>query len=130
MNTFYFYVYLLTIIATTVLFTISRCYFDIHYFDILFYPNENDNILENKVFLSFHILINLGLGLLFGYDVVYGMMLKILFFEIYLYFTQYCDIFKTAKFSHLVIIVIISLASFLAGCVLSKSFNDLMSKMM
>ncbi len=129
MSPFYFYVYLLTIITLTVLFTISRCYFEINIFDNLFYPNENDNILENKVFLIFHISVNLLLGLLFGFDVIYGMVLKIIFFEIYLYFTQYCDIFKTAKFSHLVIIVIISLASFLVGCMLSQQFNSLISKM-
>jgi hypothetical protein len=129
MDTFYFYVYLLVIITITILFTIGRCYFDIHFFDVLFYPNENDKILDNKVFLAFHILTNFAFGLLFGYDVMYGMMVKIIFFEIYLYFTHYCDIFKTAKFSNLVIVVIISLASYLAGCVFYKTFNDVVSKM-
>ena len=120
MDTLYFYIYLLTIILSTILFTISRCYFNIHILDTFFYPNENDNILENKVFLTFHIFVNFILGLLFGFDVIYGMMLKIIFFEIYLFFTQYCDIFKTAKFSHLVIIVIISVTSYLIGCGFSK----------
>jgi hypothetical protein len=129
MEQFYFYVYLLAVIVSTMMFTISRCYFDIHIFDNLFYPNENDNILKNNIFLIFHISVNFLLGLLFGFDVIYGMILKIIFFEVYLYFTQYCDIFKTAKFSHLVVIVIISLASFLVGCMLSQQFNNLLSKM-
>ena len=129
MDQFYFYIYLLTIVSTTIMFTISRCYFDIHYFDVLFYPNENNNILENKIFLTFHVLANFALGILFGYDVAYGMILKIMMFEVYLYFTEYCDIFKVAKFSNLVIIVILSLASYIVGAMMSKGFNQVISRM-
>ena len=128
MNSFYFYIYLLTIITSTLIFTILRCYFDVHTFDFLFYPNENNNILKNTIFLVFHILINFALGMLFGFDVIYGMLIKIAMFEVYLYVTEYCDIFHTAKFSNLVIIVIISLASYLAGCLVSAPFNNSLSK--
>lgn len=129
MNKLYFYIYLLAIITSTITFTILRCYFDVHTFDFLFYPNENNNILKNTTFLVFHILINFALGVLFGFDVAYGMLLKIAMFEVYLYVTEYCDIFHTAKFSNLVIIVIISLVSYFAGCLLSKPFNTVISNM-
>jgi len=127
MDPFYFYIYVLVIVTTTVMFTISRCYFKIYTFDIFFYPNENYNILESKIFLIFHILINFLLGLLFGFNVIYGMFLKIMLFEVYLYFTEYCDIFKTAKFSNLVTVVILSLFSYIIGCIFSKSFNVIIS---
>lgn len=127
MDPFYFYIYMITIVTSTILFTISRCYFKVHDFDMFFYPNENYNILESKIFLASHISINFLLGMFFGFNVLQGMMLKILLFDVYLYFTEYCDIFKTAKFSNLVTLVVLSLASFLIGCVFSKWFDKMTS---
>lgn len=51
MDTFYFYVYLLLIITTTLIFTIIRCIFNIHDLDIFFYPNNKNNIIENQIYL-------------------------------------------------------------------------------
>ena len=123
MNTIYFYIYLLLVFASLLIFTISRCYFKITIFDSIFYPNENNNILESKLFLASHIGVNFALGLLFGFDVIYPMLVKIAAFEMYLYFTEYCDIFKVAPLNTLIITMIISLVSYVFGAIFSNGFN-------
>jgi hypothetical protein len=122
MNTVYFYIYLIAVVSSTVALNILRCVFDVKIFDIFFYPNPNNNILENYIYLYSHILINFTLGYLFGFEVIIGMLVKIMLFEVYLYITEYCDIFKTSKVSHLVIIIIVSLVSYTAGCLAKKIF--------
>jgi hypothetical protein len=52
---------------------------------------------------------------LFGFEVILGMLVKIAIFEVYLYFTEYCDVFKTAKLANLIIIVILSLLAYTTG---------------
>jgi hypothetical protein len=122
MNIIYFYIYIIILIISTILFTISRCYYNIHIFDIFFYPNENDNILENKIFMASNILINFGLGVLFGMEALFLMCIKIMLFDIYLFFTEYCDIFKTAKSSNIIILIIISLTSYLLGALCKQYY--------
>ena len=51
MNTIYFYIYLIALIVTTTIFILSRCVFDYHDMDIFFYPNHNNNIFENYIYL-------------------------------------------------------------------------------
>lgn len=116
MNTIYFYIYLVAIITTTIGFSVARCVFEIHTLDMFFYPNHDNNIIENRVYLISHIIVNFALGFLFGFEVMLGMLLKIILFEVYLYTTERCDIFNTSKISHLVIIVMISLVSYVMGC--------------
>lgn len=125
MNTIFFYTYLLLTATSFILFTIARCVGKINTFDPLFYPNENNTILDNKLFLASHFSVNFLLGLLFGFDVIYVMMIKIIAFESYLYFTEYCDIFKVAPFSTLIITCTISIISYLLGAVFFKDTNKL-----
>lgn len=120
MNPVYFYIYLILVVSSTIAFNILRCVFDVKTFDIFLYPNHNNNILENYVYLLSHILINFTLGYLFGFDVILGMLVKIMLFEVYVYITEYCDIFKTSKVSHLIIIIMVSLVSYTAGCLFNK----------
>ena len=79
MNTIYFYIYLATIITITVGFSVARCVFEIHTLDMFFYPNHDNNIIENRVYLISHIIVNFALGFLFGFEVILGMILKIIF---------------------------------------------------
>ena len=120
MNTAYFYIYLLLIFTITISFTIIRCVFNIHTIDIFFYPNNANNILENKVYLISHILVNFLLGVIFGLDIIFGMFIKIIIFEVYLHITEHCDIFYVSKMSNLIVIVIISLVSYTAGSMINK----------
>lgn len=123
MNTLYFYIYLLLIITTTLIFTILRCIFDIHDLDIFFYPNNKNNIIENKIYLFTHILVNFLLGFIFGFDIILGMFIKILIFEVYLHITEHCDIFYVSNISNLIVIVLISLVSYTFGCVFNKALS-------
>jgi hypothetical protein len=123
MNTIFFYMYLITLILITTAYILSRCIFDYHYLDIFFYPNHNNNILENYVYLISHILVNYFLGLLFGLEIIYGMILKIILFEAMLYATERCDIFNTTKVSTLIIIIIISVASYSLGSITKLIFS-------
>jgi hypothetical protein len=125
MNTIFFYTYLLLVATSLILFTIARCIGKINTFDPLFYPNENNSILDNKLFLASHISVNFLLGLFFGFEVIYAMIIKIIAFESYLYFTEYCDVFKVAPFSTLIITYIISIISYVLGAVFFKSANKL-----
>ena len=120
MNTAYFYIYLLLIFTITISFTIIRCVFNIHTIDIFFYPNNANNILENKVYLISHILVNFLLGVIFGLDIIFGMFIKIIIFEVYLHITEHCDIFYVSKMSNLIVIIIISLVSYTAGSMINK----------
>lgn len=120
MNTAYFYIYLLLIFTITISFTIIRCVFNIHTIDIFFYPNNANNILENKVYLISHILVNFLLGFIFGLDIIFGMFIKIIIFEVYLHITEHCDIFYVSKMSNLIMIVLISLISYTAGSIMNK----------
>jgi hypothetical protein len=123
MNTIFFYMYLITLILITTAYILSRCIFDYHYLDIFFYPNHNNNILENYIYLISHILVNYFLGLLFGLEIIYGMILKIILFEAMLYATERCDIFNTTKVSTLIIIIIISVSSYSLGSITKLIFS-------
>lgn len=120
MDTVYFYIYLLLIFTITISFTIIRCVFNIHTIDIFFYPNNANNIIENKVYLISHILVNFLLGVIFGLDIILGMFIKIIIFEVYLHITEHCDIFYVSKMSNLIVIIIISLVSYTAGSMINK----------
>ena len=120
MNAVYFYMYLILVFSTTIAFNILRCVFHIKYFDILLYPNNSYNITENYIYLASHVIFNFMLGYLFGFEVIIGMLLKILIFEVYLYITERCDVFNTSKVSHLIIIILISLVSYTAGSLFNK----------
>jgi hypothetical protein len=120
MDTAYFYIYLLIIFTITISFTILRCVFNIHTIDIFFYPNNANNIIENKVYLISHILVNFLLGVIFGLDIILGMFIKIIIFEVYLHITEHCDIFYVSKMSNLIVIIIISLVSYTAGSMINK----------
>ena len=120
MDTAYFYIYLLLIFTITISFTIIRCVFNIHTIDIFFYPNNANNIIENKIYLISHILVNFLLGVIFGLDIILGMFIKIIIFEVYLHITEHCDIFYVSKMSNLIVIVIISLVSYTAGSMINK----------
>jgi hypothetical protein len=124
MDTKFFYIYLMLVIVATFSFTIIRCIFKRHELDIFFYPNEANNIIANKVYLATHILVNFLLGFLFGFEVVAGMAIKILVFEVYLYLTEHCDIFILSNASNLIIIVLISLISYIAGSTINKVFSN------
>jgi hypothetical protein len=123
MNTIFFYMYLITLVLITTAYILSRCIFDYHYLDIFFYPNHNNNILENYIYLISHILVNYFLGLLFGLEIIYGMILKIILFEAMLYATERCDIFNTTKVSTLIIIIIISVSSYSLGSITKLIFS-------
>lgn len=120
MDTAYFYIYLLLIFTITISFTILRCVFNIHTIDIFFYPNNANNIIENKVYLISHILVNFLLGVIFGLDIILGMFIKIIIFEVYLHITEHCDVFYVSKMSNLIVIIIISLVSYTAGSMINK----------
>jgi len=115
--------YLTAVILSTFTFTFLRWIHGISYFDDFFYPNPNNNIFENKIYLMSHIVINFMFGYLLGFEILLGMLVKISIFEIYLYFTEYCDVFKTAKLTYLIIIVILSLLSYTAGCLTKLTFE-------
>jgi hypothetical protein len=125
MDTLYFNIYLLLIFTATITFTILRCVFNIHTLDIFFYPNNANNIIENKVYLFTHILVNFLLGLIFGFDIILGMFIKILIFEVYLHITEHCDIFYVSKISNLIVIVLISLISYTFGSVVNRATSKI-----
>ena len=123
MDTIYFYIYLIALIVTTTLFILSRCVFDYHDLDIFFYPNHNNNIFENYIYLISHIIVNFLLGLFFGFEIINGMILKIILFEIMLFITERCDVFYTTKISSLIIIIIISVSFYTIGSVANFIFK-------
>jgi hypothetical protein len=125
MDTLYFNIYLLLIFTATITFTILRCVFNIHTLDIFFYPNDANNIIENKIYLFTHILVNFLLGFIFGFDIIIGMFIKILIFEVYLHVTEHCDIFYVSKITNLIVIVLISLISYTFGSVVNKALSKL-----
>ena len=51
-------------------------------------------------------------------------MVKISIFEIYLYMIERCDVFKTSKFDNLVIIIIISIVSYVLGSLTKLAINN------
>jgi hypothetical protein len=115
MNTIYFYVYLIALIIATTIFILSRCVFDYHDMDIFFYPNHNNNIFENYIYLISHIIVNFLLGVFFGFEIIKGMILNIILFEMMLFLTERCDVFYTTNISSLIIIIIISVSFYTIG---------------
>jgi hypothetical protein len=120
MDAKFFYIYLLVIFTITLVFTILRCVFNVHDLDIFFYPNHTNNIMENKVYLISHIIVNFLLGVIFGFDIILGMFVKIIIFEVYLHITEHCDIFYMSKSANLIVIIMISIVSYTFGSVLNK----------
>lgn len=127
MNVFYFYIYLILVAATVLIFTLARCFYKMNYFDFLLYPNQNNNIFKNPFFLAYHIAVNVILGLLFGYQVVYAMLIKIVSYEWYIYAVEYCDIFNTSKASNLYIAILISISSYFIGATFAQFFSKLVN---
>jgi hypothetical protein len=120
MDAKFFYIYLLVIFTITLAFTMIRCVFNVHDIDLFFYPNNTNNILENKVYLATHIIVNFLLGVIFGFDIILGMFVKIIIFEVYLHITEHCDIFYMSKSANLIVIIMISIVSYTFGSVLNK----------
>jgi hypothetical protein len=125
MDATYFYIYLLTIFTVTLIYTLLRCVFNMHYIDMFFYPNNANNILENKIYLISHILVNFLLGFIFGFDIILGMFVKIIIFEVYLHITEHCDIFYLSKPTNLIVIILISIVSYTIGSVINKIISKL-----
>jgi hypothetical protein len=123
MNIIFFYIYLTTLIIATTIFILARCVFDFHDLDIFFYPNHNYNIVSNYVFLLSHILVNFFLGVFFGFEIIKGMVLKIIFFETLLYLTERCDVFDTTNVSTLIIVIIISVSFYTIGSLANLLFS-------
>jgi hypothetical protein len=123
MNIIFFYIYLTTLIIATTIFILARCVFDFHDLDIFFYPNHNYNIVSNYVFLLSHILVNFFLGVFFGFEIIKGMILKIIFFETLLYLTERCDVFDTTNVSTLIIVIIISVSFYTIGSLANLLFS-------
>ena len=123
MNIIFFYIYLTTLIIATTIFILARCVFDFHDLDIFFYPNHNHNIVSNYVFLLSHILVNFFLGVFFGFEIIKGMVLKIIFFETLLYLTERCDVFDTTNVSTLIIVIIISVSFYTIGSLANLLFS-------
>jgi hypothetical protein len=123
MDSMFFYIYLLFIFTITFTFTILRCIFNIHTLDIFFYPNNANNILENKVYLISHIFVNFLLGFIFGFDIILGMFVKIIIFEVYLHITEHCDIFYLSNASNLIVIILLSLVSYTFGSIFNAAIG-------
>jgi len=123
MNIIFFYIYLTTLIIATTIFILARCVFDFHDLDIFFYPNHNYNIVSNYVFLLSHILVSFFLGVFFGFEIIKGMIIKIIFFETLLYLTERCDVFDTTNVSTLIIIIIISVSFYTIGSLANILFQ-------
>jgi hypothetical protein len=123
MDSTLFYIYLLFVLVSTISYTILRCVFKEHSLDMFFYPNNANNILENKVYLASHIIGSFLLGLLFGFNVIGGMFVKIIIFEVYLYFFEHCDVFIVSEPSNLIVIILITIISYIAGCIINTIFS-------
>jgi hypothetical protein len=123
MNIIFFYIYLTILIIATTIFILARCVFDFHDLDIFFYPNHNYNIVSNYVFLLSHILVNFFLGAFFGFEIINGMILKIIFFETLLYLTERCDVFDATNISTLIIVIIISVSFYTIGSLTNILFK-------
>jgi hypothetical protein len=123
MDSTLFYIYLLFVLVSTISYTILRCVFKEHSLDMFFYPNNSNNILENKVYLASHIIGSFLLGLLFGFNVIGGMFVKIIIFEVYLYFFEHCDVFIISEPSNLIVIILLTIISYIAGCIINTIFS-------
>jgi len=123
MDSTLFYIYLLFVLVSTISYTILRCVFKEHSLDMFFYPNNANNILENKVYLASHIIVSFLLGLLFGFNVIGGMFVKIIIFEVYLYFFEHCDVFIISEPSNLIVIILLTIISYIAGCIINTIFS-------
>jgi len=123
MDSTLFYIYLLFVLVSTISYTILRCVFKEHSLDMFFYPNNSNNILENKVYLASHIIVSFLLGLLFGFNVIGGMFVKIIIFEVYLYFFEHCDVFIISEPSNLIVIILLTIISYIAGCIINTIFS-------
>jgi hypothetical protein len=51
----------------------------------------------------------------FGFEIIKGMILKIILFEMMLFLTERCDVFYTTNISSLIIIIIISVSFYTIG---------------
>ena len=125
MDSTFFYIYLLFVLVTTISYTILRCVFNEHSLDMFFYPNNANNILENKIYLASHIIGSFLLGFLFGFNVIGGMFIKIIIFEVYLYFFEHCDVFIISNPSNLIVIILITIISYIAGCIINTIFSKI-----
>ena len=123
MDSMFFYIYLLLIFTVTLAFTLVRCVFNIHTIDMFFYPNNKNNIIENKIYLISHIVVNFLLGFIFGFDIILGMFVKIIIFEVYLHITEHCDVFYLSNASNLFVIILISLVSYTFGSIINKAIG-------
>jgi hypothetical protein len=110
----FYYVYILLAILFSILFLIIKCIFHIKIFDEFLYIDDNNN--NYIAFVSFHLILNYILGLIFGLDVYFEILLKIIIIEIILLFMKDCD-YKSI-FEHMditIIAIFIGCFSYLFG---------------
>ena len=106
--------YLLHLLPRYILFLIIKCIFHIKIFDEFLYIDDNNN--NYIAFVSFHLILNYILGLIFGLDVYFEILLKIIIIEIILLFMKDCD-YKSI-FEHMditIIAIFIGCFSYLFG---------------
>jgi hypothetical protein len=72
-----------------------------------------------------HILTSFLLGVFFGFDIIGGMFIKIIIFEVYLYLFEHCDVFILSKPSNVMIIILITLISYIAGSIINIIFSKI-----
>jgi len=113
----FYYIYFFLAIFCSILFVIFKCIFNIKIFDeFLYLDDQNKNYIA---FISFHLILNFILGLIFGFDVYFEILLKIIIIEILLLFVKDCN--YKAIFMHMdvtIIAIFIGCFSYILGALI------------
>jgi len=113
----FYYIYIILAILFSIIFVTIKCIFHIKIFDQFLYMDEKNN--NYTLFVLFHLILNFLLGLIFGFDVYFEILLKIIIIEIILLFVKDCD-YKSI-FSHIdvtIIAIFIGCFSYLLGALI------------
>lgn len=119
MDSKYFYMYILAVSISFILYAYIKCYYKVNAFDIFFFTEDhlNSTIYSYASYYLSHFIFYFGFGFLFSFEILVPMILKTIGFEFALIVIKNCftslDGIESAITS-----IIVGIISYIMGCVI------------
>lgn len=125
MEPFYFYIYVLTVITSLIIFAILKCMYKINYFDSLMYHDERDDSFIGKlIFYLTHFVFYFMFGILFTFTILPEMILKTIFIEFLLIIIKNCNVFVITDIESALLSIIVGILSYICGGLVQAIFLE------
>lgn len=112
-----FYIYLLLVFVSFVVFAVMKCKYDIDTFDKYLYieHNENTTVIEWLKYIGSHFIVMFLFGFIFTLDTFYEMFAKTVFLEIALVQIKLCSVTELGDMKSALMSIVVGMISYYIG---------------